>query len=282
MWGSRLILAACSAHLVPTPAVGQCDFPPMLPAYSHNDYQNSRPLQQAISLGYRGVEIDYLVVGGRLLVAHSRDEADPHRTLEALYLAPLRAMIQRCGRATMDGTPFVLTIEAKEPDRGGYEALRERLLQYTDILRVVTPGGVRDGPVAAVLVGWHPPLGELAAESLRVVMVQQRITRRGTDSVDSTGLVGLLSIDYGRAFRWRGRGVVSDADQHMLGRIAEGRRSSPGVQIRAYNVPIDPAVYELLLDSGVDLIGTKDLRRSYTVLCGLKRPDCSRTSRSAR
>jgi hypothetical protein len=277
------------AALLWTHAVGsaaqepnQCDLPPLLPAYAHNDYRNRRPLRDALALGYRGVEVDYVVVQGRLLVAHSRKEADPSRTLEALYLEPLRDVMRRCGQVTLDGSTFLLTIEAKEAGRSSYEALREALLRYGDILRMVTPAGVRVGPVEVVLVGWHPPLGELAAESLRAVTVQQRITRRGTDSVDSTGLVGLLSIDYGRAFKWRGRGPLSNSDRQVVRRIGDVRRASQGVRIRAYNIPAEPAVYQLLLDSGVDLIGTKTLDRSYAVLCGLKRPDCSRTSRSAR
>jgi hypothetical protein len=259
-----------------------CDFPPLLPAYAHNDYRNRRPLHDALALGYRGVEADYVVVQGQLLVAHSRKEADPQRTLETLYLQPLRDRVRRCGRVTLDGSPFLLTIEAKEAGRSGYTALRSALLRYDDILRTVTPAGVRDGPVEVVLVGWHPPLGELAAESLRVVTVQRRITRGGADPVDSTGLVGLLSINYGRAFKWRGRGPPPDVDRQMFRRIEDARRSSPGVRIRAYNVPAEPPVYQLLLDSGVDLIGSKDLQRSFAVLCALTHRDCSRTSRSAR
>jgi hypothetical protein len=39
--------------------------------------------------------------------------------------------------------------------------------------------------------------------------------------------------------------------------------------VRAYNVPVDPAVYRLLLEAGVDLIGTKRLLAAQQVLLTL-------------
>jgi hypothetical protein len=63
-----------------------CPVPRLLPAYAHNDYYNARPLTDALSLGYQGVEADYVVVRGRVLVAHSRREAEETRTLES-YLS---------------------------------------------------------------------------------------------------------------------------------------------------------------------------------------------------
>src|SRR3954465_11204915 len=89
-WGASL--SASSAK-----STQPCTAPPLLPAYAHNDYYNRHPLDDALALGFQGVEADYVFVNGRLLVAHSRREASENRTLEGLYLAPLRVRVQRCG-----------------------------------------------------------------------------------------------------------------------------------------------------------------------------------------
>lgn len=68
-----------------------------LPAYSHNDYANARPLLDAFDLGFRGVEVDLFLVGGMLRVGHdrrtaaryvrgdiSRTSPKPHRPLRSV------------------------------------------------------------------------------------------------------------------------------------------------------------------------------------------------------
>jgi hypothetical protein len=253
----------------------QCPSPPPLPAYSHNDYYNKRPLRDAIALGYRGVEADYVVVGGKLLVAHSRREANPSRTLEDLYLKPLRELIRRCGRVYPGSAPFLFLIEAKEGGRESYVALRNLLLSYSDILSTVSSNQRRDLPVQVMLVGWHPPLRELVDESPRIVSVQGRLGRRGAELPEGpAALIDLLSLNYGRSLRWRGHGVMSAEDRRVLARLTEARLANLGIWIRAFNVPPVPAIYRLLLDGGVDYIGTKSLQKTHDILCAMERADC--------
>jgi hypothetical protein len=188
------VLSAISS-LFQVAAAQQCSTPALLPAYAHNDYYNAHPLQDALALGYQGVEADYVLVGRRLLVAHNRREAKWSRTLELLYLAPLRARVQRCGWVLAHGRSFLLNIESKEKSLAAYRALRELLRTYSDIIGTST----RPGAVQVVLVGWHPPLGELAVDSVSLLTVQARLTRSGLELPEGdTALVGMVSLDYGR------------------------------------------------------------------------------------
>jgi len=81
-----------------------------LPAYAHNDYENARPLIDALRLGFSGVEADVFLVDGVLRVGHDRQQAQRGKTLETLYLIPLREIISRCGRLTHDGRGFLLAV----------------------------------------------------------------------------------------------------------------------------------------------------------------------------
>jgi hypothetical protein len=235
----------------------------VIPAYAHNDYRNRHPLLDALSLGYQGVEADYILQDGELLVGHGRGDVVPGRTLERVYLAPLRERIRRCRWVQSPDRPFLLTIEYKERAPEGYLALRELLQRYEDVVGNAN----KPGPVRVILVGWHPPLRQTASDSHQVARVQARITRSGISlpKGDST-LVGLVSLDYGKTMGWRGRGQLSTADRRILASIAEARRVLPGRLIRAYDVPVVPEVYQQLLTSGVDLIGTKDLQKSAEIL----------------
>lgn len=259
-------MAVAAAH----PAAA-ADPGPALPAYSHNDYRNARPLADALALGYRGVEADVFLVDGELRVAHERGETSPGRTLAALYLEPLRALSERDGAVLADGSPFLLNIEAKEPGRATYDALRAELARFAGILAVVRDGIAVPGLVQVVLVGWHPPLAEMAAESPRYAAVQCRFRDLSADqAIRPAHLVKLVSVRYGDAFDWQGDEAPPPDFRRQLSAIAAAAGAVDGRWLRVYDVPRRSRVYEALLSGGVDLIGTKDLERSGRLLRSIR------------
>jgi len=70
---------------------------PLIHAHAHNDYEHTRPLLDALDHGFCSVEADIYLVEDKLLVAHNRRDAKPERTLQALYLDPLRERVKRNG-----------------------------------------------------------------------------------------------------------------------------------------------------------------------------------------
>src|SRR5687767_9135523 len=68
---------------------------PLARAHAHNDYEHARPLLDALDHGFCSVEADIHLVNGQLLVAHDPNEVDPARTLEGLYLQPLKARFEK-------------------------------------------------------------------------------------------------------------------------------------------------------------------------------------------
>ena len=78
---------------------------PLVRAHSHNDYEHARPLFEALDQGFCSVEADVWLVDGKLLVGHDRVDLKPERTLEALYLGPLRTRIEQNGGRVFRGYP---------------------------------------------------------------------------------------------------------------------------------------------------------------------------------
>ena len=102
-WGAMmrvLFLCAVSAW-----AVSAADVVPLEKAHAHNDYEHERPLEDALAEGFCSVEADIWLVDGALLVAHDRDEVKDGRTLERLYLDPLKARVEANGGRVYPGGP---------------------------------------------------------------------------------------------------------------------------------------------------------------------------------
>lgn len=267
-------MVLCAAlFLTLTVATGQ-PAPCLLPAYAHNDYENERPFFDAIELGYRGVEADFYFLDGELLVAHDRGDVVLGRTLESLYLAPLRERVERLGSVHGDGSQFYLNIESKEAGREAYGTLRELLSRYADILTTVRGGEQSQGAVSVILVGSYPPLDELAREETRYVSVQRHFDElRPADAELPAHLMSLISVEYRSFFRWGGRGRMPRRFERGLAQIRDAKALHVGRIVRVIRAPRNGSVYEALLGAGVDLIGAKDIERTREVLLPLVR-DC--------
>jgi len=95
-------------------------------------------------------------VNGRLLVAHDRDKVKPERTLEALYLDPLRERVkQNGGRVYSSGPTFTLLVDVKSDAEPTYAALRGVLRQYADLLTLFRINATETKTVTVILSGNH-------------------------------------------------------------------------------------------------------------------------------
>jgi len=107
------------------------------------------------------------LVDGDLLVAHDREDVQSGRTLESLYLAPLRQIVSQNGGSVYEGDPdyFTLLIDIKSDAVPTYLALHEELRRDQRLLTRFGPNGVTDGAVTAIVSGNRP----------RELMQQQRV-----------------------------------------------------------------------------------------------------------
>jgi hypothetical protein len=250
-----LVIAIACMPLVSMRAHAQS---PLDRAHAHNDYQHARPLLDALDRGYGSVEADVYLVNGALLVAHARDSVRAGRTLESLYLAPLRAWIGTHGGWVYAGRPpLALLIDVKSDAESTWVALEPLLRRYDDVITSWHGDSMTTRPVIAVISG-ERPLVTLPAQRDRWAGLDGRLA--DLDAVHGPPGVAmpLVSDDWKQITKWRGRGAPPNSVRRRLA-SAVARAHAQGRRLRFWNTPDAPAVWRLLVRSGVDLIGADDL-----------------------
>jgi hypothetical protein len=257
------------ALALPAVAPAQSECPRgALPAYAHNDYENARPLTDALALGFVGAEADVFLVDGVLRVGHDRKAARTGGTLETLYLAALQALVARCTRLTADGRPFFFAVELKEESAAAHDSLLALLGRYRSLLGDSSDANTESPAVTVLLVGWQPTAPSHAQGVGALLGRQYRLTRPDQGEELARALrdpnVRLLSIDYGKTMGrwWR----TATGRRRWFAAIRAVRANAPDRLLRVHNVPADGRIYAALLAAGVDLIGTKELTVSARLL----------------
>lgn len=231
---------------------------PLAHTHAHNDYLHTRPLLDALSHGFTSVEADIFLSEGQLLVAHTRAEMRPDRTLQKLYLDPLRERIkQQNGRVyTGSSLKFYLFIDIKTDAASTWPVLREVLAQYAEILIEVRDGQVIERAVTVVLSGSRPSLKELAVQSPRFAGYDGRLSDLESDA--PAHLLPIISDNWMSTFRWGGSIPFSEKDSTRLKEIV-AKAHARGRLVRFWATPEKELVWKTLLDHQVDLLNTDKL-----------------------
>lgn len=229
---------------------------PLPHAHAHNDYEHPRPLLDALDRGFGSVEADIYLIDGRLLVAHDRKDVKPERTLEALYLDPLRARVKRNGgRVHRDGPSLTLLVDVKSEAAPTYAALHAVLQGYAEMLTTYRAASIEERAVTVIVSG-NRAVREIAAQPVRFVAVDGR--RIDLDQNPSPLLVPWISENWRSVFAWRWEGAMPASERDAL-RQWVGRAHAQGRKVRFWNTPDRADAWRILLEAGVDVIGTDDL-----------------------
>jgi hypothetical protein len=235
---------------------------PLVRAHAHNDYEHERPLFDALDHGFCSAEVDIFLIDGELLVAHELSEVQEGRTLQSLYLDPLRGVIeQNDGRVYPDGPQFTLLIDVKTEANESYEVLRGVLGDYEDIMTTFGPGDqVNDGAITAIISG-NRAREMMEAEDIRYAAYDGRFG--DLDTGVPASFIPLISDKWTKYFTWNGEGPMPEEERQNLSNIVETAHLQ-GQRVRFWATPDEPtpereAVWLELLAADVDLINTDDL-----------------------
>lgn len=226
-------------------------------AHSHNDYWRNRPLLDALENGFCSVEADIFLAGGQLLVGHDRKELTPERTLQSLYLNPLRERSRQNKNRIYPGGPpeFILLIDIKEEGEKVYQQLREALQEYREMLTEFRGQQKKPGAVTAILSG-DRPRAMLQSEKVRYAAYDGRL--EDMDQSITPNFMPLISNSWSGMFKWMGRGEMPDEERKRLLEFVS-RAHRQGYKVRFWGAFDIPPLWDVQLKASVDLINTDTL-----------------------
>jgi hypothetical protein len=237
---------------------------PLIQAHAHNDYLHTRPLLDALDHGFCSVEADIHLVDGKLLVAHERQSVKPEKTLQALYLEPLRQQVRRNGgRVYPHGPGFTLLIDLKSDWQSIYPVLREALAGYADILNTFSSSGTGRTNAVTVVISGSRALKMFENETVRYAAYDGDLSN--LDSTEPAALIPWISANWSATFKWRGVGEMPPEDKKRLKELV-GKAHQSNRRVRFWGAPDQQPFWAEMVSNGVDLINSDDLEGLETFL----------------
>jgi hypothetical protein len=232
------------------------------PAHSHNDYEHTRPLFDALDCHFKSVEADIYSVGDSLFVAHDFNQIKPGRTLRNLYLDPLKKRIgENNGSVYSNGDEIILLVDIKDDAMRTYQLLDKILKHYNDILTTFENGVKKKGGIMVVISG-NRPFEFMQSQTIRYAGYDGRL--ENFDSGISPELMPMISDNWTKYFSWDGMGRIP-SDQKLLLQTYANKARSEGYILRFWGTPNRSheqrvAVWTELMEAGVGLIGADNLK----------------------
>jgi hypothetical protein len=236
---------------------------PLAKAHAHNDYEHDRPLLDALDHGFTSVEADVWLEEGELRVAHDQIDTKPGRTLEALYLDPLKSRIHGNAGSVYSGykqQDFLLWIDIKSDGPATYRAIHESLKDYQNMLTRFTPSEVKQGAVTVIISG-NRPYDLMKNQQVRYAAYDGRMSDLGKEEKNT--FMPVISDNWTKHFTWQGVGEMPENEREKLHSIVKTAHGN-GQIVRFWAtpdaaLPNREAVWNELMEAGVDLINSDDL-----------------------
>jgi hypothetical protein len=232
------------------------------PAHSHNDYEHTRPLFDALDCHFKSIEADIYSVGDSLFVAHDFNQIKSGRTLRSLYLDPLKKRIgENNGSVYGNGEETILLVDIKDDAMRTYQLLDKILNNYSDILTSFENGVKKKGSVMVVISG-NRSFEYMQSQPIRYAGYDGRL--ENFDSGISPELMPMISDNWTKYFSWDGTGRIP-SDQKILLQTYANKAAANGYILRFWGTPNRGheqrvAVWTELMDAGVGLIGADNLK----------------------
>ena len=241
---------------------------PLPLAHSHNDYEQPNPLAGALANGFTSVEADVLFIYGKLYVGHNMPKRKRHdlKTLTKQYLKPLYKRFKQNGGEIYKGYEgdFYLWIDIKFEAEQTYQALRERLYPFREMLTYYENGKLHQGKVTVILSG-ERPFRQLLFDELQLMTLDGRPADLAKNY--ETNLMPFISENAGKVCQVKDYKEVGEKEIQRIYELV-AKAAAQGKKVRLWATPEDEQLWEELAKAKIGLINTDDLGRLRRYLLG--------------
>ncbi|MCP9763000.1 phosphatidylinositol-specific phospholipase C/glycerophosphodiester phosphodiesterase family protein [Lacihabitans soyangensis] len=217
--------------------------------HSHNDYVQPRPFWEAYESGANSIEADVFLVDGKLYVAHEKNEINPERTLEKLYLEPLNKVNKARKRQELQ-----ILIDLKTSAEPSLQAVSEAIAKYPKLARAHS----KKKYIKFVISGNRPPISEYTKYPSYIFFDHQSL--KDLEKGDKSK-IALVSFSIGSYSKWKGDKPMTDEEKLKLKTIIDSVHTY-GYPIRFWATPDTPLAWQTLFDLSVDFINTDQPKAS--------------------
>jgi len=231
-------------------------------AYAHNDYWHKRPVFDALDNGFTYLEADIYLRKGQLVVAHFLPSLQPSRTIDKLYLDPLKSFFENDTLGTTH-PPITLMIDIKSSPEKSYRSLALLLQNYKPLLSYYENGTLYKRAITVVITG-RKPVWTIAHQDCRYVFIDENLIQMAKEK-NSADLCPIASCHYNKIVGRNGRETISKKEKDALCKYVQIAHQN-GKKVRLWASPENAGVWKELLNCGVDLINTDNLVELKTFL----------------
>lgn len=217
--------------------------------HAHNDYEQERPLFDALAHGAASIEADVWLIDGQLRVSHLRPlKPEQAPTLTELYLQPMAEWVNAHGGRVYPGSdqPLQLMIDIKQDGEATFLALENAFANYRWL------------PVSIVLSG-DRPIDLIAAQPAPFLQLDGRPD--DLEKKELEAFMPMVSLPYSAVLSWKGKGQPDEQETEALRQLAK-KVHQQGATLRLWGVPQDEDVWSFILNVGVDWVNADDLKRA--------------------
>ncbi len=216
-------------------------------AHSHNDYLNNMPFYKAYNAGFGSIEADVFPVNGVLVVAHSKSEIKPERTLRSMYLVPILKEL-----TAKESRNLSLLVDIKEDYKTVLPLLIKEVGDYEKYIS--TPN--HTNRLTIVISGTRPPPNEYNNYP-DFILFDNDLKLKHTP--EEWNRVGLVSLPFYQISKWKGEDEINRKDKKAVRHIIDSVHSA-NKPIRFWAAPDTEISWKLQKKLRADLIGTDKIQ----------------------
>lgn len=209
--------------------------------HAHNDYERKLPFWMAYMNGSSSIEADIYLESDTLYVTHRKREIVKNRTLENLYLKPLRQAFLL--QLDMEQN-IQLLIDIKSDAHKTLGKLLKVLKEYPDLT---------DNPKVSLVISGNRPAPEEYNRYPHYILFDYQSLDAIPNPVSEK--VALISLNFRKYSKWDGQKVLDDEDIEKIKAIIT-KAHSFDKPFRFWGTPDTELAWKTFAELGVDYLNT--------------------------
>lgn len=237
--------------------------------HAHNDYEQERPLFDALSYGFTSIEVDIHPLGRKLKVCHDIENSPQSARLKDLYFEPLDSIVNAHNGTVFlgDSTQLTLMIDLKTKKKKSLRQLHRLIKKYSHLFQKQIGSQSMWGPIV-ILISGEPPLSTWQAIDSPYMYLDgrdnetypskvKRMIRRVSDNI--------FTVSSNSALQSGDPDSLEQLSAHVTDLYSQNVK-----EVRFWSTTDSPDIWRSLLKAGVNIISVDNLKGFSQFIQGQK------------